>query len=167
MRRTDEQIINFQKKAKAYARRRNFGNEEFSEDFTSWAVIKFIEGRKARIRDLYTDYLRAEYGDTRTACGTERSNARRFAKEFEDGLHESGQQHSGYSGYERLLVRCRVSQRARACLILKHKWGFTYEEIAHVFGVSGGRVSQIFDKIENTDLSYKREININETEIVL
>lgn len=138
MKRTKEQIIDFNKKANNYAIRK--GHRQISEDFASWATIKFIEGRKARIKDLYVDYLREEYGDVRSISGLQKSNSRRFAKEYNDGEHKRFD--IGYTGYERLFVRSRTDDTSRACLILYFYWGLDENEIANCFGVTRARICQ-------------------------
>lgn len=56
---SDEKLILFQKQAKAKAMIAGF--EDIAEDFASFAVIKFMEGRRATIKQLLIDFLRANY----------------------------------------------------------------------------------------------------------
>ena len=55
-------------------KRWNLGQE--SEDFASWAIIKYLEGSRQTFYQIYVDYRRKHHGDDRSLCGIARKNER-------------------------------------------------------------------------------------------
>lgn len=135
----DDSPEDFRRIAYRYYRARAGGRlatKEHAEDFAQWAVLKFIEGRKASVPQLYVDFLRLELGDGRTkgkrpkACSDtvlEKIPAKAKDTDFSGGQLES---------FDRALV------------FLIYKWGFSEVEVAECFGVGKSRVSQRLKRVK-------------------
>lgn len=150
---------------KCFANKKGLSHE--SEDFASFAIERYLNGRAATFGQLFTDYLRAQYGDTRLPGGLLRSRINWGMQQITDvGIQpKSCDRGNSFPSGDNLSIRescLRGSDKIdRACLILFYYWGFTEDEIGQCFGFSESRVSQRLKRIsKNIRLFHKREAQL-------
>lgn len=146
----ENDLRKFRKKAEARARRSRLKHE--AEDFASEAMLKSLEGSSASIDELWIDYLRTNYGDTRSKY--RKDQKRLYPKNVDHktklvSTEETGRE-VNFGCIQRLICEngSWFSQRDRAALTLKYKWGLTSSEIAEAFGVTPSTVTLIFKELE-------------------
>lgn len=139
---------------------RNFGQKrglsfEQSEDLAQrWVIKKFVERTGQTIEQAYIDFLRFEFGDTRTTGGVIKSEARRTYKDIDTGFERRTDSHGDF---DRFSIRYdRRNKRKRQLKLISSKEYFilhqlargkSIAEIADRFGVTNGRISQIKKQI--------------------
>ena len=151
---TDEELIKFIKRAKSKARRDHMSHE--ADDFASYSTLRIIEGSKSTVAQMWTDYLRINFGDDRKKhkAGQQRIHT--------DEIHPSMQVAPGVNldfGYiQRFLSENGewVSQRDRCVMTLKYQWAMSDEEIGSALGVSSRMVVYILREIEGRLEAYLR-----------
>lgn len=144
---TVEHIEHFRRQALSYARRDGFRE---AADFASYAVCEKITNpdRKFDLKYLLIDYKRAEFGNSRTLNGQAEIKARysseAIGSERADGtIVDIAAEPDDW--LERLLARisrAKLSQEQRVLLLLLTWVGLSQTEIALVFGVTDGSISQ-------------------------
>ena len=138
---SDIQIKKFQNKAKRIAKRD--GYEFLADDFSSWATLKFIEGRKAKISQMLVDFLRLEFGRS----SNKKVLSRILNQEYDDlRTIDRSKLNMDLVEFEQFLNSI-IDQKDRAIVILYCIWNLTIKEIGYCFGISESRISQIFKKI--------------------
>lgn len=153
----NEQIRKYQKRCIQHAKRQ--GYTQLADDFAQESAIKkFVSDRKATIAQLFVDFLRKEYGDTRSPGGRARSSARRFGPSLDqpssdDGatlLHElvasPGGDPEPFGSSWRDAVTFRWRDAVIAELILDGD--VSNESVASYFGVSSSRISQVMKRVK-------------------
>ncbi len=70
----DKELKNLIERLKRYARSKGARQDEV-DDFSQEAAFAIFRGRKATFRQLYVDYLRKTYGDTRSPCNIAKSRS--------------------------------------------------------------------------------------------
>lgn len=128
----------FRLRALRYFRRRA-NKHDAAEDFASWAVLKFLEGRKATIRQLFIDYTRQNLWDSRRP-GNKGVQVRDFDVE----------RLPAPIGSDLIFSAATLQGQDRAVVYLTYKWGFEPYEIAECFGVTSSRVIQLLDRARET-----------------
>ena len=85
---TDEKSIRkLLNRARNYARQKGYQND--ADDFAQEYYIARSRGRQGTIGQIFIDYLRGYYGDTRAACGHVRANERISRLSFDDPISTS------------------------------------------------------------------------------
>lgn len=162
---TSEEIIKYQKLACYVATKR--GYSELADDFAQDLLLNFVANsdRGATVDQHFVDYLRREYGDTRSACGTARSRSMRSAL----SLDAPGYSDEGEVGlYDRIAATQPVSESEstqRECSLLFggreadiYKTYFVEERtqslIAKALEITESRVSQILKSMKQEVSDY-------------
>lgn len=153
----ESDIKKYQEKCRVHARRQ--GYSELADDFAQEAIIqKAIANRKTTIRNLFIDFLRKEYGDTRTPGGRARSSAMRYGPSLDQKapgddatlLHElvasPGRDPETFGSAWRDAVAFRGRDAVIAELLLDQD--ASNESVASYFGVSPSRISQLMRRIK-------------------
>jgi predicted DNA-binding protein YlxM (UPF0122 family) len=146
---TQEEILKFQKRAKHVAIKR--GYPECAEDFAQEIFIAFARGWHSTIDQLFIEYLRSEYGNSRTRRGHERrlAKGRTISLDSPIGEEESGTHYHDIIGNPEPDPRDVEVNRGYAFL-------FT------------GREAYIYESYFNEQLSEKRiadELSLTESRI--
>lgn len=138
------------KKLHKYAHKRAMGTRfaRDADDIAQNAVLKRLEGETGNVDQLFVDFLRANYGDTRSKY---RQGQKRVAASRADRLvspSETGRE-LGFEGVQRFLSDNGgwFSQRDRATLTMKFQWEMTNQEIAQAFGISDRKVRYLLKEI--------------------
>lgn len=144
---SNDKIKELQGKALAQAIR--WGYSQDAEDFAQDVLIKTLTGRKATIEQLFIDYLRQHYGDSRSSQ-FELKRAARFARTDEEGGKENLDFVADSRGFETSASEQFDDFAVSGLLTAGERE--TYErlaaeerpfEIAAAMGVSQSRISQI------------------------
>lgn len=130
------------------------GCAHIAEDFAQDACLKISQGRKTSLVNIFTDYRRQQFGDTRFDSGAQRQLLTtrilstspfeespehdwtescidfRDPRTFPDQFRSLSDLLNGFYGIE------------RAIMILLGQWGMSEVEIGNIFGVSESRISQ-------------------------
>jgi RNA polymerase sigma factor (sigma-70 family) len=131
-------LLKLHKQAVSMATKKGFGND--AEDFAQEATLLLHAGRKARLDQLLTDYLRKEYGSTRHSnTPTKEYLARECYHEIDPNRTRA---EAIPSHMEFLSLLKTLPQAERVMVILKYQWGLDQREIAEAFGVTESRISQ-------------------------
>lgn len=150
---TNEEILKFQKRARYVASKR--GYPELADDFSQSVLLLFVErpDRHSTLDQLFIDYLRETYGDSRTISGSKRSFAERNAV--------SGEEENLYHDYIGDVERSSdtgPTQRECACLFMGREAEIyqayfvderTEWSIAQDLAVTESRVSQVLKPMKN------------------
>ncbi len=147
----DDDVRKLRAQAKRRAKRTRLGHE--AEDFASVVVLKRLEGSTATIDELWIDFCRKDYGDTRSKYRKEQK--RLYPKNVQKMSHKlAAREETGRDvGFESILKFLSdngafFSQRDRACISMKYRWGMTHTEIAEAFGVTNNTVTSIFQEVD-------------------
>lgn len=151
---TNDEIKKIQERARKHARAR--GYSQHADDFAQEAIIKLLADRRATIDQLFIDFLRHEYGDTRSPGGRGRSRANHTRQSLdepqngkEDGLslHELIAGPGGDTNSERGNWKSRVNLRGRDALIFEMRFDLEMSEleIAEALGVTESRICQLLN----------------------
>lgn len=140
-----EVLVELQRRCKRVAKRRG-NSEEDAEDFAQFSVEKWLSGRKATVDQLYTDFLRQTYGDSRLPGGRARSVARLTESSVCD-FQIAGDRFADFPD-SKTHVRDGIrflggeSKIDRACYLLFYMWDFSAEEVGALFGFTAKAVHQ-------------------------
>lgn len=143
--------------AKAYAVKRGHGS--IAEDFAAQVVIDLIEGRPDNLDWLLTDFLRQEYGDTRSISGSAKSACRLSGRSLDQpanpessmclaeciGSPEPDAAPVGSNWRSRVVFFGK--QALLASLYFDHE--MNQKTIANMLGVSEARVGELLRPIKN------------------
>lgn len=137
------------KQLRAYAIKRK--HPQLADDFAQEAAFALSRGRKATFEQLFTDFLRTGYGDTRSNSGAARSRATLTAKTID--THDFGGLPTAIARDWRMPIIDRKHFKfwdttERCIAILRFEWGFSEAEIADCFGVTESRVCQRIKRIQ-------------------
>lgn len=147
---TDEELEKIRKRAKQKAKQYRLSHE--ADDFGSYATVKTLEGAKGSIDQLWIDYLRENYGDTRSEY--RKDQKRLYPKTVTDRsllvAPDSTDANVDFGFIQRFLCDNGgwFSSRDRAVMTLKYQWSLSNTEIAEAFGITVSRVSQILGELE-------------------
>lgn len=106
---TPEKIAHFQKRAKHVAVKR--GYPELADDFSQEIFIAFARGWHSTLDQLFTDYLRKEYGNTRTPGGLEKRLAKSRTVSLDEPCSET---ESGAHFHELIADPRSIKERAES-----------------------------------------------------
>jgi hypothetical protein len=154
----EKQLITLIKKAKSYAAAKGYSS--IADDFAQEVYLKCRAGIKTSFRYMFTDFLRAEYGDTRLPSGRAKSSARHRGIPFDGLCAGRGDRCLSYSD---TLADPRGDPRTE-----RFTWPdwLTFKDpktediffmliseipenvIADVYGITAGRISQIKNSIK-------------------
>lgn len=145
---TNEEIIKFQKRARYVATKR--GHAELADDFAQDLILIFIKSpdRRSTVDQLFTDYLRGTYGDTRSALGRARSFAVRESVSLDDARDES---EKSFSLYERIAAPESDTEAERSCRECSHLFGGRKAEIYEAYFVEEKTEKVIAQGMELTE----------------
>lgn len=139
--------------AKSYGRKMGLSREQAEDLAQRYVIKKFIDKTGQRIEQAYVDFMRSEYGDTRTEVGKVKSHARLSYAELETApgnvleLQESDTD----------LHLTRVLSSREFFIFIMFRRGFTGRQIGDMLGLSNGRIFQIkkamLKKMAPVDLS--------------
>ena len=132
-----------------------FENDQDREDFSQFAALKKLEGRKATNSQLHVDYLRQSKGDSRSKSIDDK-RALQSAKQYEEDYHEMGlssfrddQRRPFATSFGELEEHIRRLEKIDQAIIrLHYEWGLNEVEIGNLFNVSEGRISQRLKAIQ-------------------
>ena len=113
-----------------------------SSKLTSWMIT--IATR------IYIDYLRKKK--------RERWLFKKTKENYSDVLRWQ-MQHNGYEYDELMEIIQKLDANHRISLLLKHYYGFTYEEIAEMLGIKEGTVKS---RVHKSILLVRKELQVNE-----
>jgi DNA-directed RNA polymerase specialized sigma24 family protein len=133
----DEDVSRLRERAMLVARLRGF--PEDAEDFAQQALAWMLEkpDRGATIDQLFVDYLRDRWGDSRTKLRAERCELRRGATPLNDDLISTRE--TPEDGL--LSLTWDLTERERVIVVLRLKWGFEIQEIAECLGIRATTLS--------------------------
>ena len=145
-----------------YAKRTN--KKVDPDDFVSFACEKKFNGRKAKISQLFIDYLRGTYGDTRSSCGSQRANANWHGtpEDYDYGsirdnsesnqpdwelrrLCEKSEQDNKIASAKRLMLVSVIDNAEQATMLCLSFCGVSKENIALIFDKSSAYIDVIID----------------------
>jgi hypothetical protein len=125
-----------------------------AEDFASWGYCYYLtrkrKGQKAYKKTMFCDYVRQILGDNRRKSARTKKNLKfrkSLASVYEYDIGSIAVKHGPYDkiiDYDIPPEGVFATPLERAIFVLKGKWGFTGPEIAHLFGVSPNRISQLY-----------------------
>lgn len=162
---TEAEILKFQKRGKYVAAKR--GYPELADDFAQELLLTFVENpdRHSTVEQLFIDYLRGTYGDTRSHLGTERSRTEHTMLSLDTQANQSEREISLYdvlaapqpdSESERTRRECSILFGGREAEI--YDAYFVDEEveksIGERFGITESRVSQILKPMKKEIQEY-------------
>jgi len=153
-------LMDFEKQrhfAKLHAIRKGFDRD--AEDFAQEVCLAYVRGRKATISQLFTDYLRQWYGDTRTLGGRIRSRATLF---YENEPERCSDGMLGPDGDNWQCVVGFLKGSDKCIITLKYKWGLSEAEIGNCFGVTESRICQ---RIKGIQGRIRKRIEAQESRI--
>lgn len=133
----ETQIKKLISRAKIVACKKGFKREK--DDFSQYAIIKLLAGRKATLEQLLIDYMRDGY--------SRKTKKRHFENlEYQEWTTPHLDKHFASEGLDqilKILEKVDKSSRLRTMIVLKYLWGFKDLEIAYCFNVTQGRISQL------------------------
>ena len=129
-----------------YARQYGFGH--LSDEFTSYALEKLVNGRKAEIKKLAVDYIRHEYKTNRTTKKPKTFSISSLSKQFESLQYNKPTTLQDFSDACDNLGIDNINHRI-ICFMLFY-CGLERNELASFLGVSPERISQILQKIKQS-----------------
>jgi DNA-directed RNA polymerase specialized sigma subunit len=130
---TDQNVVNKLTRT-AHAVAKGYGLLDHVDDFKQFMFEKYLGGRKGKVSQIFIDYIRYEFGDSRHENETFRFNK---AVEWEESMDtEVFDQHE--VDLNRILNSFKGEERTM--MTLYHKWGFTYKEIGETLGYSEAKV---------------------------
>ena len=156
-----------------YAYYKGFGQD--AEDFAQEYCIKMFEGRKASVKNIFIDYLRGRYGDSRSSFGLAKQRETRNAVDIDaadfKGLPVSIEDIGGEcdsSGKRAVLCNKQklVLTHQEISVLEKILEGYNFTSISDILGISQARVSQIL-KVAKGRISKANEIRRLKEEIIL
>lgn len=141
-------------------------SEEQSEDLAQrWVIKVFVEQTGQRLEQAYVDFLRVEFGDTRTASGLAKSEARRTYTDIDERTNGGECTYSIDSrscDYTRNRKLKLVSYK-ESVIIGMIRQGLKMKQIGNRLGVSESRISQVCkeikEKMKIADLSKNIQVN--------
>lgn len=133
-----------------------FGQIELCDDFIQFAAEALLRGRKATVKQLFTDFIREEYGDSRYQTHAKISPKHLVGLDQVDFGSYDDKHHSEYN-----FLLNSYKGTDRVILVLYFEWDMSLKEIGHTLGISEGRVSQILKTL--TKNLRKRYLTLGET----
>lgn len=121
------------------------------DEFTSWAIIKRLEGRAASIEMLAIDYQRELFGkaskDKPASKRKETIDALRFTQDINEINVKAPDYQMKDSTIEAIASILKLDLKPRVMFILFFKHDLSYEDIGACLEISGSRISQIMNEI--------------------
>jgi predicted DNA-binding protein (UPF0251 family) len=157
----DEKIRLSFKRAIAYGKARGLSMEQSEDLAQRWVVKVFVERTGQRLEQAYTDFLRFEFGDTRTISGLAKSEGRRKHKDIDERTIGGEPPYSQDIGFgddtrKRKLILLNYKE---ICILDLLQSGMQQVDIAERLSVTESRVSQmvaaIKDKLSVFDVEIK------------
>lgn len=166
----DTEITTLLRRAKAYANQRGYSS--LADDFSQEVYIRCRAGIKTSFQNMFTDFLRKEFGDTRFPGGRAKSSGRHRRVSFDglrSGLCNNNLTYAdtiadprGHTGLEQSTWRARLDFGIGKPKVKAHRQADLYEdifdmlfleekserEIGDICGVTESRISQIRKKIK-------------------
>lgn len=127
-----------------YARQYGFGH--LSDEFTSYALEKLVNGRKAEIKKLAIDYIRHEYKLKRSTNKPTAISISSLSKQFESLQYNKPVSIQDFSNACDNLGIDNINHRIVVFMLFY--CGLEQKELASFIGVSPERISQILQKIK-------------------
>lgn len=151
--------------ATAYARSRGLSAER-AEDFAQdWAIKKFVKSTKQSFAQAYIDFLRVEFGNTRSASGSKKSNDRRYTdapSEYVERRADTSGEGFGYSKRD-LEKRLALLDQTEYYVTKRLLDGAAQHDVAKDLGLTASRIYQIMrdvkEKTQVADLSKEFEVD--------
>ena len=129
-----------------YARQYGFGH--LSDEFTSYALEKLVNGRKTEIKNLAIDYIRQEYKTNRVTKKPKTVSISSLSKQFEALQYNKPTSLQDFSDACDNIGIDNINHRL-LCVLLFY-CGFEQKELASFIGISETRISQILQKIKQS-----------------
>lgn len=146
----DEQIKKDLRIAKAFGRSKGLSFEQVEDFSQEYIIAKYVKKWNQTIVQTWVDFLRNEFGQWRSECGKLKSAARRTAVELEPHLVNKDDDENDTSEISRNSELEKVYALITAeeeCILKLRLNGRQVKEIANIFEVSAGRISQRIDEI--------------------
>ena len=134
-----------------YARQYGFGH--LSDEFTSYALEKLVNGRKAEVKKLAIDFMRHEYKIDRKTRKSKTFSISILSKQFESLQYNKPTTLQDFSDACDNIGIDNINHRL-LCVLLFY-CGFEQKELASFIGISETRINQIVRKIKE---SIKKDI---------
>lgn len=149
-----DDILKFVRRAKSKARRDHMGHE--ADDFGSYVTVRLLEGSTSNVNQMWTDYLRINYGDNRKKHKS--GQQRIHTDEVHPSMAVTSPINLDFGFIQRFLSENGewVSQRDRCVMTLKYQWAMSDQEIGDALGVSSRMVVYILREIEGRLETYLR-----------
>lgn len=137
-------MIDFEKiKAIAINETIKFNKPELADDFVQFSAEALLRGRKATVGQLFIDFIRQEFGDSRKTKRPERLKFNN-SLQWEDWMdQEVVDKHD--LDFTKMVDKFEGMDRS--ILILHYVWGMTLKEIGYAVGLSESGVSLRFTDI--------------------
>jgi len=148
----EKTIIRFNKACRAHSFKRLRGWAEEAEDFSSWATIKLLEGRKATVSQHMCRYMRDFYVDPATSI-TSRAERKSFLHPKQIKEYHWMSDVNPHVVLEAIPWK-KLPKNMKPIFLLYYKWGLSHSEIGELYGMSKQTVDQ---KISKTIKSFKRK----------
>ena len=129
-----------------YARQYGFGH--LSDEFTSFAFEKMVNGRKAEIKHLAVDYIRHEYKLKRSTNKPTAISISSLSKQFESLQYNKPTSLQDFSNACDNIGIDNINHRV-LCVLLFY-CGFEQKELASFLGISETRINQIVREIKQS-----------------
>lgn len=124
-------------KAKRYAY--NKGQNHQADDFAGFVGLAYASGRKATLRQLWTDFVRGELGDSRASDGKHRWAGEPEAAEY---MHATDTRPADTRHQVFLDASLsRLNLFSRIVFVLAYQYGLDDEEIADVVGATRAEIA--------------------------
>lgn len=135
-------------KALKVASRNGLG--DLAQDFASYCLVRFYEGRASDLKYMLIDFKRETFGDARRESGARKMQSNLGTAQTDlvvNGLKKELESSNNTDlSFFHALDSINLKGIERACIVLEVFFGFEQKEIALCFGITRGRVSQILSK---------------------
>lgn len=133
-------------RARAIKEVSKFNKLDLLDDFIQFAALAILRGRKATVKQLFVDFIRNTYGDTRFASA--KFNFKHCVQ-FEPAIHGESTFMESKIDFDTCIDYVETSAllgpRYAAILVLYFKYDYNLADIAKTHGISEGRVSQLLN----------------------
>lgn len=146
----DTEIKKFRRNAIGYAKRR--GYSQFADDYASFALLKWVEGKFIKNKWVFIDFLRQFFGDYKTEHGTRKA----LAEYNHIPLEKMEISFVEKTNWINLIQGIDLTIRERVTFLVIYQYGFTQAEVADLLGthrsVINTLVKLVHDKIKLVDI---------------
>lgn len=163
MRDKNENIRLSSERAISYAKARGLSQEQSEDLAQRWVIEVFVKETGQRLEQAYIDFLRFEFGDTRTIGGARKSKDRRYNEGLTRDALGRAEAHRECDRHDRDERRFKLLNTKQYTIVKMLLSGLSQREIGEIFGVSKGRICQQINKIiaKTQTVDLDKEIQID------